>query len=120
MNVVDTSRAVEYFRNKVEFSTGPVELKNMLDYGDDIRIIDVRAAEDYAVGHIPGSINLPRDKWETYECLQQEKKNIVYCYSGVCHLASEAGLFFAEHGYPVMELDGGFEEWTKHDFPVER
>jgi rhodanese-related sulfurtransferase len=119
MNLIDIHRATEYFKAKLEFTTGPVELKHMLDMGEEINIIDVRYPEDYSVGHIPSSINLPKEKWGTLECLNHEKINIIYCYSGVCHLAAEAAMFFAENGYPVMELDGGFEQWKQHQFPIE-
>ncbi len=119
MVTTDTHRAVDYFKAKMEFTTGPVELKHMMDMGEDINIIDVRYPGDYVVGHIPGSYNLPGDQWDSFEGLSKERTNIVYCYSGVCHLAAAASLHFAEHGYPVMELDGGFDEWQKHDFPIE-
>jgi rhodanese-related sulfurtransferase len=118
MNVMDTHKAVDYFKTKMEFTTGPVELKHMMDVGEDINIIDVRYPGDYAVGHIPGSINIPGDEWDGLEGLSHDKTNIVYCYSGVCHLAAAAAMHFAGHGYPVMELDGGFDEWKKHGFPV--
>jgi len=119
MKRADTKRAVAYFKAKMEFSTGPVELKHMIDTDEDINIIDVRYPADFAAGHIPGSRNLPKDKWDSLEGLSDENTNIVYCYSGVCHLAAGAALHFAEHGYSVMELDGGFDEWKKHNFAVE-
>jgi len=46
--------------------------------------------------------------------------NVLYCYSGVCHLAATAAVEFAGKGYPVMEMDGGFDEWQEHDFEIER
>lgn len=119
MTLVDTNKAVEYFQTKMEFTTGPIELKSLIDSNENINIIDVRHYEDYVAGHIPCSINLPKDKWKTLEGLSHEKNNIVYCYSGVCHLAASAALFFAEQGYSVVELQGGFEEWKKHGLPVE-
>ena len=119
MNLIDIHRVTEYFKAKIEFTTGPVELKHMLDLDENINIIDVRYPMDYAVGHIPSSINVPKDEWETFEGLSPEKTNIIYCYSGVCRLASQAAMFFASHGYPVMELDGGFEQWKLHEFPIE-
>lgn len=119
MTLVDTNRAVEFFQAKMDFTTGPVELKHMIDLDEDIRIIDVRYPEDYAVGHIPGSWNLPKERWDTFEGLAGDKINIIYCYSGVCHLAAAAALHFARKGYHVIELEGGFDEWQKHDFPVE-
>ena len=32
--------------------------------GGPVNIMDVRAAEDYAEGHIPGAVNLPKDQWD--------------------------------------------------------
>jgi rhodanese-related sulfurtransferase len=119
MNVTDTHSAVDYFKAKMEFTTGPVELKHKLDSDENINIIDVRYPADYAIGHIPTSHNLPKDQWTRLEGLSREKMNIIYCYSGVCHLAAAAALYFAEQGFPVMELEGGFAEWKNHEFPIE-
>ena len=119
MTLVDTNKAVEYFKTKLEFTTGPIELERLIETDEDVNIVDVRYRQDYAKGHIPYSINLPKDNWDSFEGLTHNKTNIIYCYSGVCHLAALAALHFAEHGYPVMELDGGFDEWQKHDLPIE-
>jgi len=40
--------------------------------------------------------------------------NVVYCYSAVCHLAARACISFASRGFPVMEMDGGFEAWKEY------
>ncbi len=113
-------KAHEYFENKLAFTTGPVELNRMIRKGQvDIAIIDVREREDYEQGHIPGAISLPRDKWETLKGLGKDKLNIVYCYSIVCHLAATAAVGFAQRGYNVMELEGGFESWKEHGLEIE-
>ena len=41
------------------FTTGPVELERMMK-NKEVNVVDVRAAEDYAEGHIPGAVSLPR------------------------------------------------------------
>jgi rhodanese-related sulfurtransferase len=119
MNIPDPAKAKAFFENKVSFTTGPVELDRMLKNHENINVIDVRAEEDYQKGHIPGAINLPKDKWHTFEGLGKDKTNILYCYSMVCHLAASAAVKFAERGYPVMELDGGFDQWKDNDLEVE-
>ena len=86
---------------------------------DDINIIDVRATEDFAQGHIPGAINVPKERWNTPVGLRTDTTNIIYCYSEVCHLAAAAAKEFAEQGFPVMELEGGFEEWKHYDMPIQ-
>lgn len=120
ITTLDTQKAVEFFDAKVEFTTGPAELNSMLQRHEDITIIDVRHEEDYQQSHIRGAINLPQERWESFEGLSKEKINIVYCYMQQCHLSAKACKLFAEHGYPVMELEGGFEEWQRHSFPVEK
>lgn len=116
----DLSRAVMYFEDKLAFSTGPVELHHMIESGSrDINIVDVRDAEDYAKGHIPGAINLPRSKWSTFEGLSKDRINVVYCYTHVCHLAATACALFAKHGFPVMELEGAIEQWKENDLELE-
>ncbi len=116
----DPAKAKAYFEDKLAFTTGPVELERWIKTGEDnLVIVDVREAEDYAKGHIPGAINLPRDKWNTVQGLQKNKTNVVYCYTHVCHLAANACVAFASKGFPVMELDGGFEVWRENELDIE-
>jgi rhodanese-related sulfurtransferase len=120
MRVHDPAKAKAFFEDKMAFTTGPVELERMLKSGQNgINVVDVREAEDYAKGHIPGAKNLPRDKWNTFEGLQRDKTNVVYCYTHVCHLGAAACVEFAGHGFPVMELEGGFEVWKENGLDIE-
>ncbi len=116
---VDPRKAEEYFEDKIMFTTGPVELDHKIKDDEDINVVDVREAEDYEEGHIPGAVNLPREKWHTLEGLERDKTNVLYCYSHVCHLAAAAAAEFAGKGYPVMEMEGGFKAWKEHDLEIE-
>ena len=115
-----TRKAAKFFGAKMDFTTGPVELDEMIKQGEDINIIDVRASEDYVEGHIPGAVNLPKGQWHSFSGLSRDKTNIIYCYSEVCHLAAAASKEFAENEFPVMELEGGFEQWEHYNFAVEQ
>lgn len=117
--VHDPAKAREYFESKMSFTTGPVELERMMKAGE-VNIVDVRTAEDYAKGHIPGAVNLPKDQWSTLQGLRKDKTNVLYCYSIVCHLAATAAVEFASKGYPVMELDGGWRWWKDEGFEIEQ
>ena len=116
----DPEKARQYFADKMAFTTGPVELDRNLKERANLTVVDVRAAEDYAKGHIPGAVNLPKDKWGTLNGLRKDSLNVLYCYSHVCHLAATAALEFASKGYSVMEMDGGFEAWKEHDLEIEK
>jgi rhodanese-related sulfurtransferase len=119
--VQDPAKARAYFENKLAFTTGPMELDQLIRSGENnITVVDVREAEDFAKGHVPGAINLPAEKWESLQGLQKNKTNIVYCYTQTCHLAANACRFFASKGYPVMEVEGGFKAWKDYDLDIER
>lgn len=115
----DPAQAKQFFAEKMMFTTGPVEVSQNLKQGTDFVVIDVRAAEDYQKGHIPGAINLPAEKWESLDGLRKDVLNVLYCYTQQCHLAAKAAVEFAGKGYSVMEMDGGFEAWKENDLEVE-
>ena len=115
----DPAKAAAYFESKLAFTTGPVELDRAIKNGDLITVVDVRAPDDFAKGHITGAISLPREQWESVEGLHRDRLNVVYCYTQQCHLATAAALEFAKKGYPVMELEGGFEAWKESELEVE-
>ena len=118
--VHDPARARAYFEDKLAFTTGPVELDRWIKAGEEnLVVVDVRAAEDFAKGHIPEAINIPKEKWERPQGLSKDKTNVVYCYAQQCHLAANACARFAANGYPVMELEGGFEAWKDHQLDIE-
>ena len=119
VTIIDPAKAKVHFEAKMAFTTGPVELERMMK-NNEVRVVDVRAAEDYAEGHIPCAINLPKDQWQTLKGLSRDKTNVLYCYSQVCHLAATAALEFAGKGYPVMELDGGWRWWKDAALTVEK
>ena len=117
--VPDPARAKAYFEQKVAFTTGPVELDQLIKAHADVVIVDVREADDYGRAHIPGAINVPREKWDNPQGLQKGKTHVVYCYTPQCHLAAKACVAFAGKGFPVMEMDGGFEAWRENELETE-
>lgn len=114
----EPASAKAYFESKMAFTTGPVELERSLKSGE-VNVIDVRAADDFRRGHIPGAKNLPEASWTTLQGLDSDKPNVLYCYSQVCHLAAKAAVQFTSRGYPVIELEGGFAGWKENDLPIE-
>src|SRR6266849_1225153 len=118
--VHDPAKARAYFEDKLAFTTGPVELDKWIKTGEEnLVVVDVREAEDFAKGHIPGAIKIPKEKWGRPQGLARDKTNVVYCYTQQCHLAANACAQFASQGYPVMELEGGFATWKEHELDIE-
>jgi rhodanese-related sulfurtransferase len=118
-NIQDLQKAIAFFEDKVAFTTGPVELSHMLE-SHSVNVVDVRAAEDFEKGHIPGAISSPKGSWDDPQGLSRDKINVVYCYSQQCHLAANACVAFASKWFPVIELEGGFEAWKEHKMEIEQ
>lgn len=56
------------------------QLKEKLDAGADIVIVDVRRKEDFDEGHIPGAVSIPWEEIEArYTELPRDKEIITYC-----------------------------------------
>jgi rhodanese-related sulfurtransferase len=115
----DPEGAKEYFEKKLRYTAGPVEVAGWQKQKQEINVVDVRRSEHFDAGHVPGAVNLPKDKWNSLEGLDKNKTNILYCYSQQCHLAPEAAVLFADKGYSVMEMEGGFKAWEDHELEVE-
>jgi Cof subfamily protein (haloacid dehalogenase superfamily) len=116
----DPARAREFFEKKMTFTLGPMEVQYFKEQGEAFNVIDVRQADDFAEGHVPGAVNLPEDRWDSLAGLSQDKPNVIYCYSVVCHLAAKACIFFASKGFSVIEMDGGWEYWQHYKLPEEK
>lgn len=116
----DSREAKEFFSRKLSFTVGPADVKKYLDEKTDFVLIDVRRAEDYAKEHIPGALNLPEGRWSSFAGLSKSQVNVLYCYTQQCHLAARAAVHFASAGYPVMEMEGGFQAWKDSGHGIER
>jgi rhodanese-related sulfurtransferase len=44
---------------------------------------------------------------------------VVYCWSPGCNAAHKGARIFAELGYGVREMIGGYEYWAREGYPVE-
>lgn len=77
-------------------------------------LLDVRTREEYAEGHVPGSVNLPLDQLETID-YDKSVPLFVYCRSGA---RSGRGVeFLKKAGYEKAVNIGGIMDYHG---PVER
>ena len=78
----------------------------------DVQLIDVRDAELYSEGHIPGAMNIELSSENFVDMIQTlDKENpvAVYCRGG--GQSAEAAQKLHEAGFEVVELQGGFLTW---------
>ncbi len=108
----DVLSAKDYFLKRLAYTLGPAEVKAFMEK-EDVQIIDVRRTEDYLSGHIPTAISMPKSEIpDNLDKISKEKLSIVYCYNQQCHLGEAACLVFADYGYPVMLMEGGYKAWV--------
>lgn len=80
-------------------------LDEVLNSGNYV-ILDVRTEEEYNVGHVKDSLNIPYDKIDENINLDKDKVILVYCKSGV--RSSKAFATLKGLGYNVIDL-GAYE-----------
>lgn len=120
MSNYDLAAAQAHFAARLAFTTGVHELDYLVQQnkGDAI-VIDVRFPKDYAAGHVPGALNLPKGKWQNPKGLRKEATHYVYCYDQTCHMAAEAAAELTRQGYKVVEVEGGFDRWQQKGYRSE-
>lgn len=88
------------------------EAKKIMDTETDYVILDVRTAEEFSDGHIPGAVLIP--DFEIEQKAEEQLKNkdqliLVYCRSGRrSKIAAEA---LAKLGYTNIKEFGGIIDW---------
>jgi adenylyltransferase/sulfurtransferase len=88
-----------------------VELKQRMDRGEKLRIIDVREPNEYQINRIPGTELIPLgDVPKRYHELDPNEELIVHCKSGV--RSGKAADFLRSVGFTrVLNLKGGILDW---------
>jgi rhodanese-related sulfurtransferase/DNA-binding transcriptional ArsR family regulator len=85
-----------------------------------VTVVDVRPAEEYAAGHLPGAINLPVSKIdEQLARLPRDREVVAYCRGPFCILSFEAVAELRKRGLKARRLETGFPEWKVAGLPVE-
>jgi rhodanese-related sulfurtransferase/DNA-binding transcriptional ArsR family regulator len=84
-----------------------------------VTVLDVRPAEEYAAGHVPGAINVPLEKLEGYLArLPKRREVIAYCRGPYCLMSFEAVAKLRKRGLRARRLEEGFPEWKAAGLPV--
>jgi phage shock protein E len=83
-------------------------------------VLDVRTAEEYVAGHVPGAVNIPHDQLASRLAeVPRDRDVVLYCRSGRrVQLAAEV---LAGGGYARLEhLQGDMPAWSNQGRPVEK
>ena len=93
----------------------PVELKERLDHGDDLLIVDVREPHEWEISNLEplGAILIPQGQiLNRMGELDTAREIVVQCRSGQRSAAVIADL--QDHGFKKLHnLDGGINRWAR-------
>jgi rhodanese-related sulfurtransferase len=114
--------AATHFADRLAYET------DCSDVGADIAagvggfvVIDCRSPQLYAVGHVPGAVNIPhrRITAETIKDLPADALLITYCNGPHCNASTRGALRLAQLGRRVKEMPGGIDGWIREQLPVQ-
>lgn len=113
VQLAEVERAArDYLGEDVE-EIGRAELVRRLDAGE-VMLIDVRPAEEYRAGHIPGARSIPIDEIEDRLAqLPADREVVAYCRGPFCAFAHHAVRTLRAAGRPARRLRDGWPEWRR-------
>jgi rhodanese-related sulfurtransferase len=101
-----------------EGNIGATTLRDMLERGERVTVVDVRKGEDYNEWSIPGSVHF--DAYDALHAgdelamegleLPEGTPVVTVCNRG--HSSSVAAEQLRRNGYEAFTLDGGMEAWS--------
>jgi rhodanese-related sulfurtransferase/DNA-binding transcriptional ArsR family regulator len=84
-----------------------------------VTVLDVRPAEEYAAGHIPGAVSIPLDELlDRLAELPDDGRVIAYCRGAHCVLSHDAVRLLTARGRDATRLADGMLEWHLAGLPV--
>lgn len=115
------SDATLFFSARLAHETDPSDVYAAQKAGERFVLVDVRGDEAWQQGRISGAVHVP------YRFISDRAPDeipidmpvVVYCWSPGCNAGVKGALAFAQLGYEVREMIGGYEYWVREGQPFE-
>lgn len=115
------SDATLFFSARLAHETDPSDVYAAQRAGARFVLVDVRGDEAWQQGRISGAVHMP------YRFISDRAPDeipidmpvVVYCWSPGCNAGVKGALAFAQLGYEVREMIGGYEYWVREGQPFE-
>jgi ArsR family transcriptional regulator len=119
-NLAEVERLVRgYFHDRDNLE--PVSRKDLLRRLREgaVTVLDVRPEDEFALGHLPGALNIPlRALKARLSELNPLQEIVAYCRGPYCVLSYEAVAALRARGFKVLRLEDGLPEWRAAGLPV--
>ena len=126
MRILAENRLAEVDMIKKRFLAGKEEMEavNRDDLIERVRngsvtVLDVRPAEEYYAGHIPGALSVPLDQLQKQlDRMPADQEIVAYCRGPYCVLAVEAVEVLRKEGFKALRLEESIQDWRAMGLPV--
>ena len=119
-NVAEVEQVIRSYFNDRD-SMEPVSREELLEksHAGVVTVLDVRPADEFALGHLPGAVNIPLRELEARLAqLDRGQEIVAYCRGPYCVLSYEAVAALRARGFKVRRLEDGLPEWRAAGLPV--
>ena len=83
-------------------------------------LLDVRPADEFALGHLPGAMSVPLGRLDAVLAeLPRDGAVVAYCRGPYCVLSYDAVAMLRSHGIEAYRLEDGYPEWKAAGLSVE-
>src|SRR5262249_28203958 len=99
----------------------PVTRKELMSrlHSGEVLILDVRPEDEFALGHLPGAVNMPLRELKTrLPKMKRAREIIAYCRGPYCVLSYEAVAALRRRGFEARRLEDGLPQWRAAGLPV--
>jgi rhodanese-related sulfurtransferase/predicted transcriptional regulator len=95
------------------------ELQRRLKRREEVVVLDVRPAEEYATGHLPNAVSVPlAELRRRLRDLPKDREIVAYCRGPYCAFAHKAIRVLHQAGFRARRLEDGLPEWRAAGLPV--
>ncbi|HEY4644723.1 MAG TPA: metalloregulator ArsR/SmtB family transcription factor [Steroidobacteraceae bacterium] len=87
----------------------------------EVTVLDVRPAQEYRAGHIPGARSVPlKELRKRLSELPKSRDIVAYCRGPHCVMAMEAVRFLRSKGFRAHRMEEGVVDWRVRGWRVEK
>jgi rhodanese-related sulfurtransferase len=85
----------------------------------EVTVLDVRPAEEFRAGHIPGALSVPvADIKRRLKGLPRKRTIVAYCRGPYCVMAIEAVALLRKRGFRAERMEDGVIEWRARGWRI--
>src|SRR3989304_5257281 len=120
-NGAEGERGIRSYFNDRD-SLAPVSRAELLERSraGAVTVLDVRPPDEFALGHLPGAVNITLRELEArLSELDPSQEIVAYCRGPYCVLSYETVAALRARGFKIRRLEDGLPEWRAAGLPVE-